>query len=104
MLHMIGHMVFGLVIGIVAKLIMPGVHPGGIIATMLIGIVGAWLGGLAGRAMGMYPEGHPAGFLMALVGAVVVLVAYGFLTRPSTQTAASLLEGAHSNSAVIIRG
>jgi uncharacterized membrane protein YeaQ/YmgE (transglycosylase-associated protein family) len=81
---MIGHMLFGLVIGIVAKFLIPGQHPGGIIATMLIGIVGAWLGGLLGRMLGMYPEGHPAGFLMALVGAIVVLLAYGFLTRPST--------------------
>lgn len=87
---MIGHMFFGLVVGIVAKLLLPGQHPGGIIATMLLGIIGAWLGGLLGRAMGMYPEGHPAGFLMALVGAVVVLVAYGFLTRPSAPTTASV--------------
>jgi uncharacterized membrane protein YeaQ/YmgE (transglycosylase-associated protein family) len=84
---MLGHMLFGLVIGIVAKMLIPGQHPGGIIATMIIGIIGAWLGGLLGRALGMYPEGHPAGFLMALVGAVIVLVAYGFLTRPTTTTA-----------------
>jgi uncharacterized membrane protein YeaQ/YmgE (transglycosylase-associated protein family) len=87
LLHVIGHMLFGLVIGVVAKLLMPGRHPGGIIATMIIGIIGAWLVGLLGRALGMYPEGHPAGFLMALVGAIVVLVAYGFLTRPSTTSA-----------------
>jgi uncharacterized membrane protein YeaQ/YmgE (transglycosylase-associated protein family) len=77
-------MLFGLVVGIVAKLLMPGHRPGGIIATMLVGIIGAWLGGLLGRALGMYPEGHSAGFLMALVGAIVVLLVYGFLTRPST--------------------
>jgi uncharacterized membrane protein YeaQ/YmgE (transglycosylase-associated protein family) len=87
MLHTIGHMLFGLVIGIVAKVLLPGQHPGGIIATMLIGIIGAWLGGLLGRALGMYPEGHPAGFLMALVGAVIVLAAYGFLTRPQATSA-----------------
>jgi uncharacterized membrane protein YeaQ/YmgE (transglycosylase-associated protein family) len=81
---MIGHMLFGLVVGIVAKLLIPGHRPGGIIATMVIGILGAWLGGLLGRALGMYPEGHPAGFLMALVGAILVLLAYGFITRPST--------------------
>jgi uncharacterized membrane protein YeaQ/YmgE (transglycosylase-associated protein family) len=80
-------MLFGLVIGVVAKLLIPGQHPGGIIATMLIGIIGAWLGGMLGRALGMYPEGHPAGFLMALVGAIVVLLAYGLLTRPSTTSA-----------------
>lgn len=87
MFHIIGHMLFGLIIGVVAKFLLPGEHPGGIIATMLIGIVGAWLGGLIGRALGMYPEGHPAGFFMALVGAVILLVAYGFFTRPATTTA-----------------
>jgi uncharacterized membrane protein YeaQ/YmgE (transglycosylase-associated protein family) len=80
-------MLFGLVVGIVAKLLIPGHRPGGIIATMIIGIIGAWLGGFIGRAVGMYPEGHPAGFLMALVGAIVVLLADGFLTRPSTTSA-----------------
>ena len=46
---------------------------------MILGIVGAWLGGLIGRATGMYKEGHPAGFLMALVGAVVLLLIYSFI-------------------------
>lgn len=54
---------------------------------MIIGILGAWLGGMLGRALGMYPEGHPAGFLMALVGAIILLVAYGFFTRPATTAA-----------------
>jgi phosphoribosylformylglycinamidine synthase PurS subunit len=86
-LHIIGHMLFGLVIGVVAKLLIPGNHPGGLIATMILGLIGAWLGGLLGRTLGMYPPGHPAGFLMALVGAVIVLVAYGFLTRPAATSA-----------------
>jgi uncharacterized membrane protein YeaQ/YmgE (transglycosylase-associated protein family) len=45
----------------------------GLILTMFLGLVGAWLGGVIGRATGMYREGHPAGFFMALVGAVIVL-------------------------------
>ena len=89
MFHMIGHMFFGLVIGIVAKLLIPGQHPGGIIATILLGVIGAWLGGLIGRAVGMYPEGHPAGFFMALAGAVILLVAYSLLTRPTPATTAA---------------
>jgi uncharacterized membrane protein YeaQ/YmgE (transglycosylase-associated protein family) len=48
---------------------------------MLLGIVGAWLGGMIGRALHWYPPGHPSGFIMAVVGAVAVLVVYGFLTR-----------------------
>jgi uncharacterized membrane protein YeaQ/YmgE (transglycosylase-associated protein family) len=78
MLHMIGHMIFGLIIGAIARLVMPGPNPRGLIATMLLGLVGAWLGGLLGRALGLYPPGHPAGFFMAFVGAVIVLVIYHY--------------------------
>jgi uncharacterized membrane protein YeaQ/YmgE (transglycosylase-associated protein family) len=87
MLQMLGHMLFGLVVGIVAKILMPGQHRGGIIATMLLGIIGAWVGGMIGRAMHLYPPGHPAGFIMAVIGAIVVLVVYGFLTRPASTQA-----------------
>lgn len=68
--------VFGLVVGIVAKLLMPGPDPGGIILTIVLGIVGALLGGWVGRVMGLYREGEPIGFLMAVVGAVIVLALY----------------------------
>jgi uncharacterized membrane protein YeaQ/YmgE (transglycosylase-associated protein family) len=68
--------VFGLVVGIVAKLIMPGRDPGGMIITIILGIVGAVLGGWVGRMLGFYREGEPVGFLMAVVGAVIVLALY----------------------------
>ena len=68
--------VFGLVVGIVAKLLMPGRDPGGIVITIILGIVGAMLGGWIGRVMGLYREGEPAGFLMAVVGAIVLLALY----------------------------
>ncbi len=68
--------VFGLVVGIVAKLLMPGRDPGGIILTIVLGIVGALLGGWIGRALGLYREGEAAGFLMAVVGAVIILALY----------------------------
>ena len=76
MLHMIGHAIFGLLIGLVARAVMPGGQHMGLIMTMILGLVGAWLGGLIGRMAGMYKEGNPAGFLMALVGAVIVLYIY----------------------------
>jgi uncharacterized membrane protein YeaQ/YmgE (transglycosylase-associated protein family) len=72
----LGWILFGLVVGAVAKLLMPGRDPGGFIITILLGIAGALLGGFAGRAMGLYREGEAAGFLMALVGSVVLLVIY----------------------------
>ena len=76
MLHMIGHAIFGLIIGLVARAMMPGRQHMGLIMTMILGLVGAWLGGLIGRMTGMYREGHPAGWFMALVGAVIVLFIY----------------------------
>jgi uncharacterized membrane protein YeaQ/YmgE (transglycosylase-associated protein family) len=76
MFGILGWMLFGLVIGAVAKLLMPGRDPGGIIITMLLGIVGAVLGGFVGRAMGLYQPGEPAGFFMATLGAIVLLFIY----------------------------
>lgn len=72
----LGWIVFGLVVGAIAKLLMPGKDPGGIIVTMVLGIVGALLGGFAGRALGMYNANESAGFIMALLGSVVVLLIY----------------------------
>jgi uncharacterized membrane protein YeaQ/YmgE (transglycosylase-associated protein family) len=68
--------VFGLVVGIIAKLLMPGRDPGGFIVTMLIGIAGALLGGFVGRAMGFYGPNESAGWLMSIVGAILLLVIY----------------------------
>lgn len=72
----LGWILFGLVIGALAKLVMPGKDPGGFIVTILLGIVGALIGGFLGRALGLYNEGEPAGFVGALVGAIVVLLLY----------------------------
>ncbi len=72
----LGWIVFGLIVGAVAKLLMPGRDPGGIIVTMVLGIVGALLGGFIGRALGLYNEGEAAGFIMALLGAIAVVLIY----------------------------
>jgi uncharacterized membrane protein YeaQ/YmgE (transglycosylase-associated protein family) len=79
MFSMIGHAIFGLIIGLLARMVMPGYHHMGLILTMILGLVGAWVGGLIGRMTGMYPEGHPAGFFMAFLGAVVVLFIAGHI-------------------------
>jgi uncharacterized membrane protein YeaQ/YmgE (transglycosylase-associated protein family) len=68
--------IFGLVVGVVAKFLMPGNDPGGFILTIVLGIVGALLGGWIGRAVGMYQPGQPAGFVMSVVGAIVLLALY----------------------------
>jgi uncharacterized membrane protein YeaQ/YmgE (transglycosylase-associated protein family) len=76
MFGIIGWIVFGLIVGAIAKLLMPGRDPGGFIVTMLLGIAGALLGGFLGRSLGWYGPNDGAGFLMSLVGAVVLLVLY----------------------------
>lgn len=67
---------FGLIVGALAKLVMPGKDPGGIIVTMLLGIVGSLLGGFIGQAMGLYASGQGAGWLMSILGAIIVLAIY----------------------------
>ena len=83
MLGILGWIVFGLIVGIIAKLVMPGKDPGGIIVTMLLGIVGAVFGGFIGRAMGMYGPNQSAGIFMSILGAVLVLFIYRLLVGRS---------------------
>ena len=73
--------VFGLVIGLIAKLLMPGRDPGGFIVTMLLGIAGALVGGFIGRAMGFYGPNQSAGWLMSILGAIILLALYRMLVR-----------------------
>ena len=76
--HIIGWIIFGLVVGIVAKFLMPGRDPGGFVITALLGIVGAVVGGFVGRLVGWYGEGDPVGFIMAVVGSIILLVIYRY--------------------------
>jgi uncharacterized membrane protein YeaQ/YmgE (transglycosylase-associated protein family) len=72
---------FGLVVGVIAKLLMPGRDPGGFIVTILLGIAGALVGGFVGRAMGFYGESQGAGWLMSILGAIVLLALYRMTAR-----------------------
>ena len=72
---------FGLVVGIIAKLLMPGRDPGGMIVTILLGIAGALLGGFIGRAMGFYGPNEAAGWLVSILGAILLLVLYRMMAR-----------------------
>jgi len=83
MIAVLGWMLFGLIVGLLAKLVMPGRDPGGIFVTMLIGIVGAVLGGFLGRAIGWYQPGEPAGFFVATLGAILLLFIYRKAFRPA---------------------
>ena len=79
MFHMIGHAIFGLIVGLVARMIIPGSQHIGIIMTCLLGIAGGWLGGFIGKALGWYEEGHSAGFLMSVLGAVLLFLAFRYI-------------------------
>jgi uncharacterized membrane protein YeaQ/YmgE (transglycosylase-associated protein family) len=79
MIHMIAQALFGLVVGVVARLLLPGRDPGGLLVTAIVGMVGGWLGGRIGQMLGWYPEGHPAGFGMSVVGAMLLFLIYRFV-------------------------
>jgi len=81
----LGWIVFGLIVGVVAKVLMPGRDPGGFIVTVAIGIVGALFGGFLGRLLGLYREGDPVGFFMAVIGSILLLWIYR-RTASSTAT------------------
>jgi uncharacterized membrane protein YeaQ/YmgE (transglycosylase-associated protein family) len=80
-MHIIGAIIIGLIVGVVAKLLMPGKDPGGFIITILLGIAGSFVGTHLGRLVGMYKEGDSAGFIMSVVGAVLLLLIYHLFTR-----------------------
>lgn len=81
MFHLLWTAIIGLVVGVIAKFIMPGKEPGGIFITMIIGIAGAFLGTWIGRAIGHYQPDQSAGFLMSLVGALILLGIYHLIRR-----------------------
>ena len=74
-------LIIGLVAGIVAKFLMPGPDPGGIIVTILLGIAGAFLATWLGQTIGWYQAGEGAGFIGAIVGAVIILILYRMMKR-----------------------
>jgi len=73
---LLGWIIFGAIVGLVAKLLHPGRDPGGFVITILLGIAGSLLGGFLGRAIGIYRQGQGAGFIMSIIGAVILLVIY----------------------------
>jgi uncharacterized membrane protein YeaQ/YmgE (transglycosylase-associated protein family) len=76
MFAVLGWMLFGLIVGVIAKLLMPGRDPGGFIVTVLLGIAGALVAGFLGRALGLYGPNDGAGYIMSILGAVLLLFAY----------------------------
>lgn len=80
-MELIWMLIIGLIVGAVAKFLMPGKDPGGIIVTMLIGIVGALIAGYLGGALNWYEKGDPVGFIASVVGAIILLILYRLVTK-----------------------
>lgn len=80
-MHILWTLIIGLVIGAVAKLLMPGKDPGGFIITILLGIAGSFIATYLGRALGLYGENSSAGFIMSVIGAMVLLLIYRLVTK-----------------------
>lgn len=70
----------GFIVGIVAKFLMPGRDPAGFFITAIIGIVGSIIATYLGRFMGFYRVGESAGFIAAVVGAIILLFLYRLVT------------------------
>lgn len=75
--------IIGFVIGLLARALMPGRDPGGFIITTVLGIAGALVGSFVGQALGFYAQGEPAGMIMSVLGAILLLVGYRYLV-PTT--------------------
>lgn len=73
--------ILGLLAGALAKLITPGRDPGGCIVTILLGIAGAFLGTWLGRLAGLYGPDDNAGFIGAVIGAILILLVYRLVLR-----------------------
>jgi uncharacterized membrane protein YeaQ/YmgE (transglycosylase-associated protein family) len=74
-------LLIGLVVGIIAKFFMPGRDPGGVIVTILLGIGGAILANFIGQGLNIYRDGEPAGFVAAVLGAMLILFIYRVMQR-----------------------
>ena len=74
----------GLIAGAVAKLIMPGKDPGGIFITMALGIAGSIGATFLGQLIGWYKQGQSAGFIMSVVGAILILWIYRLIKGKAT--------------------
>jgi uncharacterized membrane protein YeaQ/YmgE (transglycosylase-associated protein family) len=83
MMHLLGQALFGLVVGALAKLMFPGRDPGGIIVTMLLGLVGSLLGTFVGRALWGGAD-YSAGWITSIIGTLVLLALYRAVKKRQT--------------------
>jgi uncharacterized membrane protein YeaQ/YmgE (transglycosylase-associated protein family) len=80
--HLLGYLIVGFFVGLIARALVPGADAMGFILTTVLGIVGSLVGGFLGGLLSKPKEGtkfHKAGFLLSVIGAIVVLVLWRFL-------------------------
>ena len=78
--------IFGLVVGVIAKLLMPGRDAGGMIVTIILGVLGSLLGGFLFNAMGIGSGERYAGFIGSIIGALILLFVYRLIAGRRTLT------------------
>ena len=84
MFSLIGAIIIGGIAGAIAKFIMPGRDGGGIIMTIILGIVGALVATYLGQALGWYAPGQSTGFIGSIVGAIIILFVYRLIVGRRT--------------------
>jgi uncharacterized membrane protein YeaQ/YmgE (transglycosylase-associated protein family) len=86
-MHLLVFLFVGLVIGALARFVVPGRDPGGWLISMMVGVGGAVLGGYLGHVVGLYREGEPAGFVVSLLSAIALVVAYRAVAQGRSRAA-----------------
>lgn len=84
MLHFLWMFIVGIVIGLIARFIMPGSEHLGLLMTGVLGVAGSFVGGLISRLFSKPADGaliHPAGIIMSIIGALVLLYAWNHLAH-----------------------
>jgi uncharacterized membrane protein YeaQ/YmgE (transglycosylase-associated protein family) len=84
MFALLWEILIGLIVGVVAKFLMPGKDPGGMLVTIIIGIAGSIAATFLGQLVGWYKQGQSAGFIMSVLGAVLILWIYRLAKRKAT--------------------
>jgi uncharacterized membrane protein YeaQ/YmgE (transglycosylase-associated protein family) len=83
MMSIIGTIIIGFIVGLIARAVKPGDDKLGLIMTSVLGIAGSFVATYVGSALGLYKQGDAAGFIASVVGAVILLVIYGLVTKKS---------------------
>ncbi|MES2709671.1 MAG: GlsB/YeaQ/YmgE family stress response membrane protein [Verrucomicrobiota bacterium] len=80
-MHLIGTIIIGFIVGAIAKLLHPGKDPGGWVISIILGLAGSFVAEWIGRSLGWYGPQEPAGFILSVVGAVLLLFLYRVISK-----------------------